>query len=166
LTSALGLENHSLNRHFAEPLEVFIQCSPAGSDPLASGVNRDRDGGRHYDRSVEGWSRPASSGSGRVTKFLAKIVAWITAGYPDGVPGADRVPLFALLERRLSDEEVRIVAADLMGIGEFDDVDIGVSITEITDGLPTPEDIERVRARLAEHGWPLDDPRDEAEESE
>ena len=37
---------------------------------------------------------------GTVTKFLAKIVAWITAGYPEGVPGPDRVPLFALLKRR------------------------------------------------------------------
>ncbi|HYJ55198.1 MAG TPA: DUF3349 domain-containing protein, partial [Mycobacterium sp.] len=26
-----------------------------------------------------------------MTKFVAKIVAWINAGYPDGVPGPDRV---------------------------------------------------------------------------
>ena len=36
-----------------------------------------------------------------MTKFLAKIVAWISAGYPEGVPGPDRVPLLALLRRRL-----------------------------------------------------------------
>jgi hypothetical protein len=30
----------------------------------------------------------------------------------------------------------------------------------MTDELPTPDDIERVRARLATKGWPLDDPRD------
>jgi hypothetical protein len=100
-----------------------------------------------------------------VTKFLAKIVAWITAGYPDGVPGPDRVPLLALLQRRLSDDEVKAVAKDLMGRGEFDEVDIGVLITEMTDELPTPDDIERVRDRLAAKGWPLDDPRD-AEEPE
>jgi hypothetical protein len=100
-----------------------------------------------------------------VTKFLAKIVAWITAGYPEGVPGADRVPLFALLQRRLSDDEVKAVAKDLMDRGEFDNVDIGVLITEMTDELPTPDDIERVRERLAAKGWPLDDPR-EPEETE
>jgi hypothetical protein len=105
----------------------------------------------HYDRAV--------------TKFLAKIVAWITAGYPEGVPGADRVPLFALLQRRLSDDEVKAVAKDLMDRGEFDNVDIGVLITEMTDELPTPDDIERVRDRLAAKGWPLDDPR-EPEETE
>jgi hypothetical protein len=100
-----------------------------------------------------------------VTKFLAKIVAWITAGYPEGVPGADRVPLFALLQRRLSDDEVRAVTKELMDRGEFDNVDIGVLITEMTDELPTPDDIERVRDRLAAKGWPLDDPR-EPEETE
>jgi hypothetical protein len=100
-----------------------------------------------------------------VTKFLAKIVAWITSGYPEGVPGPDRVPLFALLCRRLTDDEVRAVAKELTNRSEFDAVDIGVLITQITDELPAPEDLERVRNRLAAKGWPLDDPRD-AEETE
>ena len=100
-----------------------------------------------------------------MTKFLAKIVAWITAGYPEGVPGPDRVPLLALLKRRLTDDEVKAVAEALINRSEFDQVDIGVLITEVTDELPTPEDIERVRNRLAAKGWPLDDPRD-AEEPE
>ena len=42
----------------------------------------------------------------------------------------------------------------------FDDVDIGVLITQITDELPSPADVERVRERLAAKGWPLDDARD------
>lgn len=92
--------------------------------------------------------------------FLAKIVNWITAGYPDGVPGPDRVPLIALLKRRLTDDEVKTVAAALLDRGEFDDTDIGVLIMQITDELPGPDDVERVRARLAAYGWPLDDPRD------
>ena len=92
--------------------------------------------------------------------FLARIVAWITAGYPEGVPGPDRVPLFALLKRRLSDDEVKAVAKELKDLGEFDSADIGVLITQITDELPQPEDVERVRERLAAKGWPLDDPRD------
>ena len=100
-----------------------------------------------------------------MTNFVAKIVAWITSGYPEGVPGPDRVPLFALLKPRLTDDEVKSVATELMARGEFDHVDIGVLITQITDELPAPEDIERVRIRLAAKGWPLDDPRD-AEETE
>ena len=95
-----------------------------------------------------------------MTKFLTRIVAWITAGYPEGVPTPDQVHLFALLRRRLSDDEVIAVAEQLMNRGEFDHIDIGVVITQITDGLPTPDEVERVRAKLAAHGWPLDDPRD------
>lgn len=96
--------------------------------------------------------------------FLAKIVAWLNAGYPEGVPGPDRVPLLALLTRRLTSDEVRTVAQDLMDRGEFDHVDIGVLITGITDELPLPQDVERVRERLAVTGWPLDDPRDDEPE--
>jgi hypothetical protein len=95
-----------------------------------------------------------------VTKFLTKIVAWIKAGYPDGVPHPDQVPLFALLRRRLSEEEVITVAKALLERGAFDHVDIGVLITEITDALPSPDDVERVQATLGACGWPLDDPRD------
>ncbi|TGD88886.1 DUF3349 domain-containing protein [Mycolicibacterium sp. CH28] len=95
-----------------------------------------------------------------MTKFLTKIVAWIKAGYPDGVPHPDQVPLFALLRRRLSEEEVITVARALLERGAFDQVDIGVLITEITDALPSPDDVERVQATLSACGWPLDDPRD------
>jgi hypothetical protein len=98
-----------------------------------------------------------------VNNFLAKIVAWITAGYPEGVPGPDRVPLFALLKPRLTDEEVKAVVGGLIDRGEFDQVDIGVLITQMTDELPAPADVERVRARLAAKGWPLDDSRDTEE---
>ncbi|TFV61415.1 DUF3349 domain-containing protein [Mycobacterium sp. PS03-16] len=99
-----------------------------------------------------------------MNRFLTRIVAWVTAGYPEGVPGPDRVPLMALLRRRLTDDEVAAVARALTDRGEFDDVDIGVLITSITDELPSPEDIERVRTRLSTHGWPLDDPRETGED--
>ncbi|OBB26008.1 hypothetical protein A5792_26865 [Mycolicibacterium peregrinum] len=92
--------------------------------------------------------------------FLAKIAAWLNAGYPEGVPGPDRVPLLALLTRRLTNDEVKAVARDLIDRGDFDHIDIGVLITQITDELPRVEDVERVRQRLAAKGWPLDDPRD------
>jgi uncharacterized protein YcgL (UPF0745 family) len=96
-----------------------------------------------------------------VNAFVAKIVAWITSGYPEGVPGPDRVPLMALLNRRLTNEEVKAVAQELIARGEFDHIDIGVLITQITDELPQESDVERVRVRLAKQGWPLDDPRED-----
>jgi hypothetical protein len=101
-----------------------------------------------------------------MNSFLTKIVAWLHAGYPEGVPGPDRVPLLALLARRLTNDEVKAVARALMNLGEFDHIDIGVLITQITDELPREEDAERVRARLAAKGWPLDDPREAGEDSD
>ncbi len=53
------------------------------------------------------------------------------------------------------------MANALLERGAFDHIDIGgVLITEITDALPTPDDIDRVHDRLSTFGWPLDDPRD------
>lgn len=89
--------------------------------------------------------------------FLSSIVSWLRAGYPQGIPPTDTFAVLALLTRRLSNDEVVAVANELIQRGECDDVDIGVLITQITDELPSPEDIERVRARLAANGWPFDD---------
>jgi hypothetical protein len=95
-----------------------------------------------------------------MTGFLSKIINWLHAGYPEGIPPTDYFAVLALLSRRLSDDEVKAVAKELMQRGDFDDVDISVAISQITDEMPKPEDVERVRARLAAKGWPLDDPRD------
>ena len=98
-----------------------------------------------------------------MNRFLNSIVSWLRAGYPEGVPQTDYLPLLALLARRLTSDEVTAVANELMVRGEFDSIGIGVAITQITDELPTPADVERVRQRLAAKGWPLDDPRDSEE---
>jgi Protein of unknown function (DUF3349) len=94
-----------------------------------------------------------------VNGFLSSIVSWLRAGYPQGIPPTDTFAVLALLTRRLSNDEVKAVANELIRRGEFDNIDIGVAITQITDNLPSPEDIERVRARLAAKGWPFDDAR-------
>jgi hypothetical protein len=95
-----------------------------------------------------------------VNRFLNSVVAWLRAGYPEGIPATDYVPVLALLSRRLSNDDVKLVTRELIARGDFDHVDIGVLITQITDELPTPDDVERVRQRLAAKGWPLEDARD------
>ncbi|OBK41616.1 hypothetical protein A5658_18075 [Mycobacterium sp. 1245111.1] len=95
-----------------------------------------------------------------MNRFLNSVVAWLRAGYPEGIPATDYFPVLALLSRRLSNDEVKLVAQELIDRGDFDHVDIGVLITRLTDELPAPEDIERVRARLAAKGWPLEDAHD------
>jgi hypothetical protein len=97
---------------------------------------------------------------GNVNRFLTAIVDWLRAGYPEGVPPTDYFPVLALLSRGLSTDEVKAVAHELMQRGDVDNIDIWVAITGLTDDLPNPQDIERVRKRLAAKGWPLDDPRD------
>jgi hypothetical protein len=95
-----------------------------------------------------------------VNRFLTSVVAWLRAGYPEGIPPTDYFPVLALLSRRLGNDEVKVVAREMMQRSDFDDVDIAVLITQMTDELPTPADVERVRERLATKGWPLDDARD------
>ncbi len=95
-----------------------------------------------------------------MNRFLTSVVSWLRAGYPEGIPPTDTFAVLALLARRLTNDEVKIVANELMQRGEFDKIDIGVTISKLTDELPSPDDIERVRARLAAKGWPLDDQRD------
>ncbi|HVK34801.1 MAG TPA: DUF3349 domain-containing protein [Microlunatus sp.] len=93
--------------------------------------------------------------------FLGSIVSWLRAGYPEGVPETDYIPLIAVLARRLSNDEVRAVAQELIDSGELpvDNIDIGTMITRVTDELPREADVNRVRDRLAAHGWPLAEPR-------
>src|SRR5579875_2202774 len=96
-----------------------------------------------------------------MNRFLSSVVNWLRAGYPEGVPPTDYFPLLALLRRRLSDDEVKTVTKDLLRRNGFDEIDIGVAITQMTDELPAPDDVERVRSRLAAKGWPLDGGREE-----
>ncbi len=98
-----------------------------------------------------------------MNRFLTSVIEWLRAGYPEGIPPTDYFPVLALLTRRLSNDEVKVVAREVMQNDGIDDVDIGVLITQITDQLPSPADIERVRERLAAKGWPLDDARDDEE---
>jgi len=88
---------------------------------------------------------------------VGKVVDWLRAGYPSGLPAKDFVPLLALLRRRLSDDEVRRVAGELAEAGVLagDRVDIGTAIAAVTTELPSEADVERVRQHLAaDDDWP------------
>lgn len=93
---------------------------------------------------------------------VARVLAFLRAGYPDGVPRTDYVPLVALLRRRLSDDETVQVASELVAAGQMpiDGTDIRVAITKLTDELPSAEDTGRVRQRLVAAGWPVHDSLD------
>ena len=94
-------------------------------------------------------------------QFLARIVEWLRAGYPDGVPQGDYIPLVALLRRQLTEDEVRRVSDDLIAEtpetpGVISKIDAGVKITKVTQELPHEDDVTRVLTLLESAGWPFD----------
>lgn len=86
--------------------------------------------------------------------LASRFIEWIRAGYPSGVPQRDFVPLLALMDRRLTEEEAAEVAQELRELPRLDAprIDAGVGITKVTDDLPSDEDIARVLARLEAGG--------------
>jgi hypothetical protein len=94
--------------------------------------------------------------------LLTRIVAFLRAGYPEGVPANDDIPLLALLRRRSSDDEVLAVATEMMSTGNtpVGRTDVRVAITKLTDDMPSYEDTERVKRRLVAAGWPVTDSLD------
>jgi hypothetical protein len=95
--------------------------------------------------------------------LVSNIVAFLRAGYPEGVPEHDYLPLFALLTRRLSDDEVIAVADELEADGDQGSAGaIRTAIHQVTRQTPLDKDVARVSARLAAAGWPLASPHEAA----
>jgi Protein of unknown function (DUF3349) len=95
--------------------------------------------------------------------FLRSVVRWLQAGYPEGVPGPDRVPLLALLRSTpLSADQLKEVVNNLTSKGSpaaadgvIDGNEIAESIAELINHDAGPENVRRVAATLAAAGWPL-----------
>ena len=94
--------------------------------------------------------------------LLQKVVAWLRAGYPQGVPEVDYIPLFALLARRLSLEEVEQVTAELVREGRLDEVVtpdmVRSAITAVTEEPALESDVKRIGEHLASVGWVVTEP--------
>lgn len=94
---------------------------------------------------------------------LHAVLEWLRAGYPEGVPGPDRVPLLALLRSTpLTDDEIKEVVREIATAetdepaGHLIDYD---EIERFVEGVAHhdagPENVRRVAAQLAAAGWPL-----------
>ena len=107
------------------------------------------------------------------TSLVARILDWLRAGYPEGVPGADRVPLLALLRNTpLTEDQVKEVVANItaagspaLADGEIGKDEIEAFISEVTHHDAGPENVRRVAAKLAAAGWPLSGVESEVTES-
>ena len=92
--------------------------------------------------------------------FLSSIVGWLRAGYPEGVPTQDYLPLFALLASQLTDEEVQAIAVELTESSDPSSAQaIRDAIETVTNTKPNDSDVARVRSHLAAGGWPLAHPQ-------
>lgn len=96
------------------------------------------------------------------TSSASSIIGWLTAGYPEGVPGPDRVPLFALLKKaQLNNDQVKAVVRNLAArdtnaaTEPISEAEIASYIAQVTEAQASDDDIARVSARLAAGGWPL-----------
>ncbi|HYZ66549.1 MAG TPA: DUF3349 domain-containing protein [Mycobacterium sp.] len=97
------------------------------------------------------------------TSLVHSILSWLRAGYPDGVPGSDRVPLLALLRATPLTEEqikevVREITADGSGAladGEIGEDEIAAFIKDVSHHDAGAQNVQRVAAKLAAAGWPL-----------
>jgi hypothetical protein len=87
---------------------------------------------------------------------LRSVVDRLRAGYPEGVPHVDYIPLFALLASQLTDADITAVADELASETDPASADaIRAALEEVTHHKPLDVDVARVRARLAAGGWPL-----------
>jgi len=102
---------------------------------------------------------PASAAAS-AANFFRSVIKWLQVGYPDGVPGPDRVALLELLRSSPLSEEQITEVVDSIDEEELshDSVDrdvIADFISDMTHYDAGPENIARVAARLAAAGWPL-----------
>jgi hypothetical protein len=94
---------------------------------------------------------------------LRSVIRWLQVGYPQGVPGPDQVPLFALLRSTpLTADQIKEVVTNLTKEGSAESADgvidgneIAEKISELTHHDAGPENVRRVAATLAAAGWPL-----------
>ena len=89
--------------------------------------------------------------------FLQAIIGWLRAGYPDGVPSVDYIPLFALLGSQLTEVEVMQIADELAKDSDPQSAEaIKKAIEDVMGMEPNEHDVARVRRGLrpAAGRWP------------
>ncbi len=98
--------------------------------------------------------------------LVTRVLDWLRAGYPSGVPREDYVALVGVLHRTLTEVEVDQLAAELNREGVSSEAEIADLIRRRIHERAGASDIARVSARLAQGGWPLAAPDSVAEQLE
>ena len=90
-----------------------------------------------------------------IADVFDRIVSFLRAEHPGDRAGLGYSPLLALLPRRLSEDDVLTVAADLGSRAWIEKIDIRVAVTKITGELATDADTARVEQLLLARGFPV-----------
>lgn len=97
--------------------------------------------------------------------LITKALNWLRRGYPQGVPSQDTFAVMYVLKQQLGDADIDAVVAELLSHTGSDapvnkecitDHDICAFIEHTTSQTPEEADIERVKTRLAEGGFPVE----------
>ncbi len=91
---------------------------------------------------------------------IQRVLGWLRAGYPEGVPQQDYVALLGILQRVLTPTELDRVVHELAEDADSGRAMITLELVEdriqdVVKGPVVADDVGRVSARLAAAGWPL-----------
>ncbi|WP_080793305.1 DUF3349 domain-containing protein [Corynebacterium pacaense] len=93
----------------------------------------------------------------------ARVLNWLRQGYPNGIPNHDTFALFYVLERELTEADLRELTEMIIAEGESTTLrpepitreQIGRLILRIHAQAPLEEDITRIRDALKDAGFPV-----------
>lgn len=96
---------------------------------------------------------------------LARALAWLRAGYPEGVPDHDYVALLGVLHRDLTEYEVERIAQQLVAEGhpQASPEQVRAAVRATACETASDADVARVTARLTAGGRPLEAPASSTE---
>lgn len=92
---------------------------------------------------------------------VTKVLNWLKAGYPEGIPQRDIPSVLMVLHRNLTDVEIESIADDLALESISNDSEpvtaeqIRGMVRDRAFQTATSDDLLRVSAVLARGGWPL-----------
>jgi len=95
-----------------------------------------------------------------LTAVLQKVLDWLHAGYPSGIPEKDYYPLLAFLARSLKPDEVGEVVSTIEAEShaghQTTAAEVRAAIEEVTKSPALVQDVRRVEEHLRAMGWELE----------
>src|ERR1700759_3892678 len=91
-----------------------------------------------------------------LSSYTHSILNWVRAGYPEGLPPKDYIPLFALLGTQVTSEDLHEIGDELANSSDPQSAAaIKQAIIDVTNVKPPDSDGARLRARRAVGCCPL-----------